>query len=219
MEELKRQQAEEERQKKIVEGNATSAIMKVIQKVRVATPETFADLKKDLDDVLTKELVNSGSQRQKMIEEVDKSLEQAKKCIEKIKLFRSNQSSTVPLLVNPLNPLPLINAANLFQAAPALPLIGPGNLFKAASVGKVVAPRPNLMVPGLDTLMTQKAFTKAPPPGSAPKDAPPTPTELKSSASASSALLPSTTQAPKVKAAPQIKINVASKLGPSQDEL
>lgn len=97
VEELKRRQEEEARQKereiaqrkeleekRRQEQKATLAIRRVIQKVRVATPDNFDELQKELQDEMAKEMESTGSQKQRMMEECEKGLEQARKRIEQL---------------------------------------------------------------------------------------------------------------------------------------
>jgi len=93
-EEAKRKAAEEARSKKSVEEirrqeqKSTLAIRRVIQKVRLGTPDNFEELQKELKAVLDEELENTGSQKQRMMEESDKGLEQAKARIEAVNAAR-----------------------------------------------------------------------------------------------------------------------------------
>merc|ERR1719215_1234072 len=82
-EEAKRRQDEIAKKKEVedkrrLEQKSTLAIRRVIQKVRVATPENFDVLQQELKEVLAQELENSGSQRARMTEESEKGLEQAR---------------------------------------------------------------------------------------------------------------------------------------------
>lgn len=81
-EDMKRKKEVEEKRR--VEQKATLAIRRVIQKVRLANPETFDELNKELQEVTTAEMANTGSQLAKIKEEAEKSLEQAKKRVEQI---------------------------------------------------------------------------------------------------------------------------------------
>lgn len=81
-EELKRKKEMEEKRR--IEQKATLAIRRVIQKVRLANPETFEELNKELQEVLRSEMANSGTQQDKIKEESDKGLEQARKRVEQI---------------------------------------------------------------------------------------------------------------------------------------
>merc|ERR1712139_98099 len=71
----KKKEAEEQRR---IESRATFAIRRIVQKIRISTPETFEALEKNLQEELEKELDNCGSQKDKMKEEADKGLEQAR---------------------------------------------------------------------------------------------------------------------------------------------
>uniref|UniRef100_A0A7S4VTL2 EF-hand domain-containing protein n=1 Tax=Alexandrium monilatum TaxID=311494 RepID=A0A7S4VTL2_9DINO len=77
----RRKEAEERRRQ---EQKATLAIRRVIQKVRMATPENFDELQKELQEVLQQELEKTGGQKQRMTDESDKGLEQARKRIEQV---------------------------------------------------------------------------------------------------------------------------------------
>lgn len=83
----KRDMEEKRRQ----EQKSTLAIRRVIQKVRIATPENFDALQKELQDVNAVELENTGTQRQRITEESDKGLEQARARIEQINLARQKE--------------------------------------------------------------------------------------------------------------------------------
>lgn len=78
-EDLKRKRELEEKRR--AEQKAALAIRRVIQKVRLAQPESFEELSKELEESLNAELENTGSQQQKMREESEKGLEQARRRI------------------------------------------------------------------------------------------------------------------------------------------
>mmetsp|Transcript_25514 Transcript_25514/g.82179 ORF Transcript_25514/g.82179 Transcript_25514/m.82179 type:complete len:318 (+) Transcript_25514:2243-3196(+) len=84
----KKKEAEEKRR---MEQKSTLAIRRVIQKVRSAAPENFDALQKELEEVLAAELEHTGSQRQRMQEESDKGLEQARARIEQISIARKKE--------------------------------------------------------------------------------------------------------------------------------
>lgn len=81
---------EEQRLRKVAEDRrrqeqkATLAIRRVIQKVRIATPGNFSELQEELQEILREQLESTGSQKQRMQEESDKGLEQARKRIEQV---------------------------------------------------------------------------------------------------------------------------------------
>lgn len=89
-EEMRQKQQEEkalreaEMAKKREEQRATLVVRRAIQKARVATPENHEELKKELQDTLDKELENCGTQKERMVEESQKGLEQAQTRIEQI---------------------------------------------------------------------------------------------------------------------------------------
>jgi len=64
------------------ERKSCMAIRRVIQKLRVATPANFDALQKELQDVMDKELENTGDQREKLEAEREKGLSLAKKRVE-----------------------------------------------------------------------------------------------------------------------------------------
>jgi Ca2+-binding EF-hand superfamily protein len=63
------------------EQRASLAIRRVMQKVRVAAPQTLADVKKELDQILNDELTNCGGSAPKIKEECDSVVELAEKRI------------------------------------------------------------------------------------------------------------------------------------------
>lgn len=81
-EEMKKKREQEEKRR--AEQKSTLAIRRVIQKVRLATPENFAELCSELEEILKQELTNTGAQVQRMKEESDKGIEQARKRIEQL---------------------------------------------------------------------------------------------------------------------------------------
>lgn len=70
--------------KRAEEDKAVKVVMPIIQKVRVATPESFPALKGELEDVLEKEKARAGNQFTRLRMEADKALDAAAKCIEMI---------------------------------------------------------------------------------------------------------------------------------------
>eukprot|EP00930_Biecheleria_cincta_P010835 TRINITY_DN11318_c0_g2_i1.p1 TRINITY_DN11318_c0_g2~~TRINITY_DN11318_c0_g2_i1.p1 ORF type:complete len:1067 (+),score=292.64 TRINITY_DN11318_c0_g2_i1:81-3281(+) len=75
-------QKKEAEEKRRQEQKATLAVRRIIQKVRLATPDNIDEIQKELEDVLAQELENCGTQKARIKEESDKGLEQAKKRIE-----------------------------------------------------------------------------------------------------------------------------------------
>lgn len=88
-EEIRRKKELEEKRRS--EQKATLSIRRVIQKVRVATPDLFDDLQIELEEILKTELENTGAQQARMREEADKGLEQARKRIEQIAEHRRKE--------------------------------------------------------------------------------------------------------------------------------
>lgn len=78
-------------EKRRQEQRSTLAIRRVIQKVRLASPETFAEVQKELQEILEVELENTGSQKERIKEESGKGLEQATKRIDSIKEQRQEE--------------------------------------------------------------------------------------------------------------------------------
>merc|ERR1712137_599395 len=72
----RKQETMDEEQRKAQEQSqkdAADKIMAVIQKVRIATPETIDSCKRELDDAFTNELKNAGNQAQTLILEKEKA--------------------------------------------------------------------------------------------------------------------------------------------------
>jgi len=90
-EELRKRQEEErarreqEAAQKREEQRAALSIRRVLQRVRSANPENFEELKRELEEVLQKELESCATQASRMRQEADQGLEQAKQRIELIK--------------------------------------------------------------------------------------------------------------------------------------
>eukprot|EP00913_Durusdinium_trenchii_P001142 g1050.t1 len=78
-------------EKRRQEQRSTLAIRRVIQKVRLASPETFTEVQKELQEILEVELENTGSQKARIKEESEKGLEQATKRIDSIKEQRQKE--------------------------------------------------------------------------------------------------------------------------------
>eukprot|EP00418_Pyrodinium_bahamense_P090414 CAMPEP_0179035354 /NCGR_PEP_ID=MMETSP0796-20121207/13068_1 /TAXON_ID=73915 /ORGANISM="Pyrodinium bahamense, Strain pbaha01" /LENGTH=1161 /DNA_ID=CAMNT_0020731625 /DNA_START=58 /DNA_END=3543 /DNA_ORIENTATION=+ len=83
LEEQRKRMEDEKRMKE--EQRAILNIRRVIQKVRMATPETFDECNKELEDALAKELEASGSQKERMQQEIQQGLEQGKQRVEQIR--------------------------------------------------------------------------------------------------------------------------------------
>mmetsp|Transcript_87148 Transcript_87148/g.255076 ORF Transcript_87148/g.255076 Transcript_87148/m.255076 type:complete len:878 (+) Transcript_87148:90-2723(+) len=80
--EMKKRREEEEVRRK--EHAAALAVRKVIQRVRVATPETYDNLRAELEEAQAKHLEELGSQAQKVTQEAQETLQQAQKRIDEI---------------------------------------------------------------------------------------------------------------------------------------
>jgi len=80
--ELKKRREEEEVRRK--EHAAALAVRKVIQRVRVATPETYDNLRAELEEAQATHLEALGSQAQKVTQEAQETLQQAQKRIDDI---------------------------------------------------------------------------------------------------------------------------------------
>merc|ERR1712217_721341 len=77
-----RKEDEDKREKKKVEQTAALAIRKVVTKLRHATPDNFEALKKELDEVSKQELEKTGSQNERVSQEMCEALEQGTKKVE-----------------------------------------------------------------------------------------------------------------------------------------
>jgi len=77
----KRREEEEQRRK---EQAAALAVRKVIQRVRIATPETYDSLRNELEDAQAEHLEAMGSQAEKVSSEAEKALHQAQQRIDEI---------------------------------------------------------------------------------------------------------------------------------------
>jgi len=88
-EEVKRKKDMEEKRR--LEQKSSLAIRRVIQKVRQATPDNFDELQKELQEVLSQELENCCTQKDRMKEESDKGVEQARKRIEQLNEQRKRE--------------------------------------------------------------------------------------------------------------------------------
>lgn len=80
--EMKKRREEEEVRRK--EHAAALAVRKVIQRVRVATPETYDNLRAELEEAQATHLEALGSQAQKVTQEAQETLQQAQKRIDDI---------------------------------------------------------------------------------------------------------------------------------------
>jgi len=80
--EAKKRREEEEVRRK--EQAAALAVRKVIQRVRVATPETYDNLRAELEEAQASHLEALGSQAQKVTQEAQETLQQAQKRIDEI---------------------------------------------------------------------------------------------------------------------------------------
>eukprot|EP00403_Amphidinium_massartii_P021773 CAMPEP_0178399264 /NCGR_PEP_ID=MMETSP0689_2-20121128/15192_1 /TAXON_ID=160604 /ORGANISM="Amphidinium massartii, Strain CS-259" /LENGTH=1213 /DNA_ID=CAMNT_0020020039 /DNA_START=145 /DNA_END=3785 /DNA_ORIENTATION=- len=85
----KRREADEKRR---IEQHATLAVRRAIQKVQVATPDNFEAVTKELEDVLKQELHKASALvQQKMKEDGDRILEQARKRVAQISESRRKE--------------------------------------------------------------------------------------------------------------------------------
>lgn len=78
-------------EKRRQEQRSTLAIRRIIQKVRLASPETFEEVQKELQEILRVELENTGSQKERIKEESEKGLEQAMKRLDSIREQRQKE--------------------------------------------------------------------------------------------------------------------------------
>jgi len=85
-EEQEKARLEEELRRK----NALTAIMKALQNMRCATPESFEELKQKLNIIYAQELRHTKQDLQALVYEKEKALETARKNVEQIKIARSN---------------------------------------------------------------------------------------------------------------------------------
>jgi len=69
---------------RISEKRACMAIRRVIQKFRVANPDTWDDLKKDLDDICDDLLEHTGSQKETMEKEIEKAIDVAQRHLDRV---------------------------------------------------------------------------------------------------------------------------------------
>lgn len=87
MEDLARKRAEDLKKTQL-EQKSVMAIRKAVMKLKTVTPENFEALKEELAQILGQEYESCGSQKVKIQEESDKSLEIAAGKVEQIKEFR-----------------------------------------------------------------------------------------------------------------------------------
>lgn len=85
-EEAEKARLEEELRRK----SALTAIMKALQNMRCATPESFEELKKNLNIIYAQELRHTKQDLQALIYEKEKAIEAARKNVEQIRIARSN---------------------------------------------------------------------------------------------------------------------------------
>jgi len=88
-EEMQRRQAElkkkrEEEEQRRQEQAAALIVRKVIQRVRIATPENYDELRAELEKMLEEQLENMGSQAEKVQQEAEKTLLQAQERVDQI---------------------------------------------------------------------------------------------------------------------------------------
>jgi len=84
LEEENRRRREEDERRRLEQHSALMA-RKAIQKVRLATPDNFDALKKEVEDTLLMELPKCGQQADRIREDAEKQLEQAKQRVESMK--------------------------------------------------------------------------------------------------------------------------------------
>jgi len=80
--ELKRKRAEEEEKRR--EQAAALVVRKVIQRVRIATPDNFESLRIELEQVQQEQLEKMGSQALKVLQEAEKGIMQAQERVDEI---------------------------------------------------------------------------------------------------------------------------------------
>merc|ERR1719464_1432756 len=92
MQEANKRRVEEDQRRRMAgvknqleEQRATLCIRRVVQKVRVATPENLDSNKQELDEVLAKEMLACGTQAARMKQEAEQAWQQASARVEKIK--------------------------------------------------------------------------------------------------------------------------------------
>lgn len=88
-EELIRKRAEEEQQR--LEQHYTMVARRAIQRIRLATPETYDAMEREVEVVLAQELPKCGSQAPQVREEATKAIEQMRQRMEDIKLQRQKE--------------------------------------------------------------------------------------------------------------------------------
>lgn len=87
--EAKKRREEEEARKR--ETAAALAVRKVIQRVRIATPETYDNLRAELEETLADKLEAMGTQGNKVSEEAEQTLKQAQRRIDEINEKRAEE--------------------------------------------------------------------------------------------------------------------------------
>jgi len=92
-----RGQQEEEQRKEEQAGRVRETVTKVIQRVRVATPEAFEALRKELGEVLSAELPKSGDLRRELLQESEKAIDAAKRSVNQIKEVRKKQAQQLEM--------------------------------------------------------------------------------------------------------------------------
>eukprot|EP00401_Gymnodinium_catenatum_P005360 CAMPEP_0117501358 /NCGR_PEP_ID=MMETSP0784-20121206/23257_1 /TAXON_ID=39447 /ORGANISM="" /LENGTH=536 /DNA_ID=CAMNT_0005296609 /DNA_START=120 /DNA_END=1726 /DNA_ORIENTATION=+ len=149
-----------------------AAIMRVIPRLRLATPETFEALVKELDEVYARELDNCGGQRQYMIEERERAMSQAMRCVDNILQLRSaRQLEAAPFTKSPAMAQAPVDMGK--ATAPAM--------FKDPS--KVVAQTPDMYPPLNSMEIALRITSEVPPPQ--PQEAAPQRTSVAASTTAS----------------------------------
>merc|ERR1712224_507076 len=79
------EEAERQKAKQAAEQHATLNVLRVLQKMSTAKPENFEELKNELEQVLEKELPNSGKQEAVLKAEATRVLDYSRQHVEKLK--------------------------------------------------------------------------------------------------------------------------------------
>jgi len=94
IQELQRREAErKEEERRRLEQSSALVVRKVIGKVRYATPEDFELIKKEIEDALLMELPKCGMQADRIREDAERQVEQARVRIEGVKEMRRREES------------------------------------------------------------------------------------------------------------------------------
>jgi len=109
------------------EKKASVAIRRAIQKLRVATPDTFDQLHVEFEEIVKHQLENTGSQKESMQAEINKGVDLARKRVERLRAEREakeQETATAEVASGPLEPR---------EETLELPAAGIGRLFKHLS--------------------------------------------------------------------------------------